>query len=144
MGIWQDFRDFVTGRGVIQTAVAFVIGLAVVALVTAVVTGFITPLIGLALGNTNLSQYNVTVTVGDHSSTFQVGLIVNAGITFVAILLVLFLAIVYPMARLERRRKEREKAAPTTKECPFCLTTVPIKATRCPACTSPLSAEPAK
>ncbi|MCI4368665.1 MAG: large conductance mechanosensitive channel protein MscL [Thermoplasmata archaeon] len=136
MGVVEEFKTFLSQGNVIQLAVAFIIGAAFTAVVTAFVTDIVTPLIGIP-GNADFSGENFTV----GHSIFHVGLFVNAVIAFVLIALVVFFAIVRPVAKVEERRKARLAAAPpTTRACPQCLATVPILAQRCQFCTQPLPA----
>jgi large conductance mechanosensitive channel len=138
MSLASDFRDFVIKGNVIQLAIAFVMGAAFSGVVTAFTGDIINPLIGLP-GHTDFSRYNYTVP--GTNSTFGWGLVVTAIINFFIIATILFFAVVRPLLKIEERRKARAAAEPaTTRTCPFCLTTVPIGAARCPACTSNLPA----
>ncbi len=131
MGVWADFKAFASRGNVVNVAVGFVIGVAFTALVTAFAAGIITPLVSLAVPSIG----KVNETVG--SVTFHLGVVVTAAIALVIDLVVIFFVIVYPLAIVERRRKARQpKPEPTTKECPFCFSTIGIKATRCAFCTS--------
>lgn len=134
MGLWEDFKNFALKGNVVELAIAVVIGLAFQAVIAALVADLITPLIGIP-GHFDFSEWKTTV----GSSVFLQGAFLNALISFVTIALVVFFLIVRPMAMMEERRKAKEpKAAPTTRECPECLSQVPIKAKRCAHCTSPL------
>lgn len=136
MGVLSEFKSFLTKGNVIDLAVAIVIGLAFVAVVNSFVTDIVAPLIAIP-GSHDLSKYNVTVGGGK----FLTGSFVTAVINFVLIAIVVFFVLVRPMAKLEERRKARLPAAPpATRECPFCLSQVPVKATRCAFCTSQLAA----
>lgn len=135
MSALDDFRAFITKGNVVDLAVGVVIGLAFNAVVMAFVTDIITPLISLP-GSHDFSAYSVTV----HGGTFLYGAFITAIINFVLIALVVFFAIVRPMSQMEARRKAKVAAAPPdTRECPACLSKVPIKATRCAFCTSALT-----
>ena len=116
---------------VIDLAVAVVIGVAFNAVVTALVTDMITPLIGIP-GHMNFTSITYTV----NGSVFMVGSFVNAVINFITIALVVFFLIVRPISKM----KERGKApvSPTTKQCPECLSTIPLHAKRCAFCTAKL------
>lgn len=132
MGLLKDFENFITKGNVIDLAVAVVIGVAFNAVVTALVSDIITPLIGIP-GHVDFSVLTYTI----NGSTFMIGSFINAVISFVTIALVVFLLLVKPASKLEERRKAKEKAAaPTTKECPQCCSQIPIKAKRCMYCTS--------
>jgi large conductance mechanosensitive channel len=134
MSLASDFREFISKGNIIQLAVAFVIGAAFTAVVTAAVADVITPLIGIP-GPVDFQNWNTTI----GQSTFHQGLFLNALISFVTIALVVFFAIVRPVAKMEERRKAKEPPPEVTeKECPYCYSKVSIKATRCAFCTSEL------
>ena len=134
MSILEDFKSFITKGNVIDLAVAVVIGVAFNAVVTAFVTDIVTPLIGVA-GHVDFSAIKYTV----NGSTFLVGTFLNAVISFATISLVVFLLIVKPMAKMkELSDKKTKPAEPETKQCPECLSTIPLKAKRCAFCTSEL------
>ena len=132
MGAWQDFRKFLTQGNIVALAVAFVIGLAFSAVVMGFVTDIINPIIGIP-GDTNLSDLHYNV----GHSTILYGSWFNTIIAFVLIAAVIFFGLVRPTAKLAERQAKRKAAdPPTTRECPFCLSTIPIKATKCMYCTS--------
>jgi len=139
MGAVEDFKTFIAQGNVIQLAVAFVIGVAFTAIVTAVVTGLVMPLISIP-GSVNFATYTVTVGHG----TFLVGSVVGAIITFVVIALVVFFGVVRPVAHMaERAAAKKAKAAATTRPCPECLSAIPIAAKRCSFCTQAVPPVPA-
>jgi large conductance mechanosensitive channel len=127
-----DFAKFVQQGNLVQLAVAFVLGAAFAALVSALVTDLFTPLIGVA-GHFDFSAWTYTV----NGSTFYQGLFLNALIAFVTIALVVFFAIALPYQRhLDRQAAKTAAAPPTTRACPECLSQIPLAATRCAFCTS--------
>lgn len=130
---FDEFKEFLSKEDVVSLAVAVVIGAAISTLVSALVTGLVTPLIGIP-GHVNFT--NITYTI--HGSTFKPGLFVNALINFVVIAAVVFFVIVRPITKLNERAKAGKQAGPTSKTCPYCLSTIPLKATRCAYCTSHL------
>ncbi len=133
MGVWQDLKAFLTKDTFASMAVAIVVGLAVVTVVTALIDDLINPLIGLALSG-NLDNAFIVTVLG---ATFTFGAFITALINFVVVLVVIFFVIVYPLAkRAERIAARKAKAPATTRECPECFSTINIKATRCPFCTS--------
>lgn len=135
MSALDDFRVFITKGNALDMAVGIVIGLAFTAIVTALVTDLINPLIGLP-GSHDFSSYSFTL----NGSHFLYGAFVTAVINFLLITLVVFFVIVRPVAQMEARRKVSVAVAPPdTRECPACLSKVPIKATRCAFCTSALT-----
>lgn len=137
MSALDDFKAFITKGNVIDLAVAVVIGLAFQAVVTAFVTDIITPLISIP-GSHDFSRYSFQIGGG----TFLYGAFITAVINFVMIALVVFFVLVRPVAQAAARRASKQAAAPpTTKDCPFCLSKVPIAATKCAYCTSELPAK---
>jgi large conductance mechanosensitive channel len=132
--IREDFGKFVRQGNLVQLAIAFVMGAAFSALVTALVTDLFTPLIGLA-GHFNFASWTFTA----HGSTFQQGEFLNALIAFVTIAVVVFFAIALPYQRyVDRQAAKKAAAAPTTRACPECLSQIPLAAKRCSFCTSPV------
>jgi large conductance mechanosensitive channel len=126
----KGFRDFITRGNLIDLAVAVVIGLAFTAIVTAIVKDLITPLIG-AIWKTNNFE---TLTFKVNGSTFGIGDLLNAILSFVIIAAVVYFLVVAPMARFLTWRQRNAEA--TTRDCPECLSTIPIAATRCMYCTT--------
>jgi large conductance mechanosensitive channel len=126
----KGFRAFLAQGNFISLAVAVVVGTAFTTLVTAVVADFITPLIAAIAGKPNFG--NLTFTV--HNSKFSYGLFVNALLSFIIVVAVVYYLIVAPLAKLTDRMN-RNKAA-TERNCPECLSTIPIAASRCMYCTA--------
>lgn len=150
----EDFKAFIMRGNVVDLAVGIVIGVAFGAIVSSFVKDVIMPPVGLALGNvdfTNLFAVLKQGTVpGPYPSlaaaqqagavSINYGVFINTIINFIILAAVVFFFVVRPIAKMHARQKAAEvtPAAPTTKECPFCFTNIPIKATRCPNCTSEL------
>ena len=133
--IREDFGKFIRQGNLVQLAVAFVMGAAFSALVTALVADIFTPLIGVA-GDFDFSSWRYTI----NHSTFQQGAFINALISFVTVALVVFFAIALPYQRyMDRKAAKAAKAAPTTRNCPECLSAIPLAAKRCSFCTSALT-----
>jgi large conductance mechanosensitive channel len=145
----KEFRDFIMRGNVIDLAVALIIGAAFGAIITSLVADIIMPPIGLALGRVDFANLFLVLkdgakAAGPYASlddakaagavTVNYGVFVIKVVTFLIVAFVVFM-IIKAMARL----RPREAVAPSTKECPFCLSVVPLKATRCPHCTSQLS-----
>ena len=129
-----DFRKFILRGNVVDLAVGIVIGAAFNTIVQEFVKDLITPLIGL-FGGFDFSSWKFTY----NHSIFAVGSFVNAVISFLIMAAVVYFFVVKPVNALQDRftpHKEPEK--PTTRDCPFCLSTVPLKATRCAYCTAQL------
>lgn len=132
MGAMDDFRTFITKGNAVDMAVGIVIGTAFTAIVNAIVAGLLLPLISVP-GSINFSSYSHKFGGG----VFMYGTVITALITFVIIALVIFFGVVRPIAQMEARRAAKQpKAAATTRECPECLSQIPLKATRCMYCTS--------
>lgn len=124
--IREDFVKFVQQGNLVALAIAFVIGAAFTALITALVADVFTPLIGAA-GHFNFSSWQFTL----NGSVIMQGAFLNAVISFLIIVTVVFFLIALPYQRLQNRKK----AAPaTTRPCPECLTQIPLAAKRCSAC----------
>jgi large conductance mechanosensitive channel len=126
----KGFRDFISRGNLIDLAVAVVIGTAFTAVVTAIVTDLIGPLLAAIGGTPNFASLSFTI----NKSHFLIGSFINAVITFLIIAAVVYFLIVAPMARISARfHKEAEV---TTRDCPECLSTIPLAATRCMYCTT--------
>jgi large conductance mechanosensitive channel len=125
----KGFREFITRGNLLELAVAVVVGTAFTAVVTAIVKDLITPLIAAIWKQPNFSTLTFTV----HGSKFLYGDFINALIASVIIALVVYFLIVLPMAKLIMRL-ERNKEA-TERDCPECLSSIPLAATRCKYCT---------
>ena len=125
----KGFREFLTRGNLLELAVAVIIGTAFTAVVMAIVKDLITPLIAAIWKQPNFSSLTFTV----HGSKFLYGDFINALLTFVIIAAVVYFLIVLPMAKLITRL-ERNKEA-TERDCPECLSAIPIAATRCKYCT---------
>jgi large conductance mechanosensitive channel len=135
-GIREDFGKFIRQGNLVQLAIAFVMGAAFSALVTALVADLFTPLIGVA-GKFDFSSWQSVL----NGSTFRQGAFINALITFVTVAVVVFFAIALPYQRyVDRQAAKAPKPAATTRPCPECLTQIPLAAKRCSACTSPVAA----
>lgn len=133
MGVYADFKKFLISGSLVSMAVAFVVGLAIVALVTALVTDIIDPLIGAA-GHVNFSSLGI-LTI-NHSSLLG-GALLGAIINFLILMVVVFFLIAYPYQKYVERKAAREAAKPPTmRDCPNCFNSISVKATRCGFCTS--------
>jgi large conductance mechanosensitive channel len=125
----SGFRKFLLRGNLIDLAVAVVIGVAFNAVVQALVTDIIGPLIAAIVGQPSFGHLSFTI----HHSKFPYGLLINALITFLSIAAVVYFLIVSPMNRLMALTKRTEAA--TTRDCPECTSEIPIAATRCMYCT---------
>jgi large conductance mechanosensitive channel len=150
--MWKEFKEFILRGNVVDMAVGIVIGAAFGTIVKSLVDDVIMPPIGLLLGNVDFANLFVVLKEGSPASpyaalstaqeagavTINYGLFINTVVSFLIVALVIFL-LIRGINRL-RREEEAPPAEPTTKECPYCLSSIPIKATRCPQCTSELDA----
>ena len=103
-GVFKEFREFISRGNVVDLAVAVVIGAAFTAIVTAVVAGLITPIIGM-IGGKDFNDIDFEI----NGSTFEVGLVINAVIYFVVVAAVVFFGVVKPLNVLEKRRKRGDE-----------------------------------
>ena len=143
----KEFKQFVMRGPVIDLAVGVIIGAAFGKIVSSLVNDIIMPPIGLILGHVDFSNLFINLSGTQYGSvadakkagaaTLNYGVFLNTVIEFLIIALALFLLI---RAVNRMFHKEEPAAAPTSKDCPYCATSIPIKATRCPQCTSQLAA----
>ncbi len=129
------FRAFILRGNVVDLAVGIVIGAAFTAIVNGLVSDIITPLI--PTGKLSLDSWSIPITYS--GGTLKVGAFINAVISFLIIAFVIYFFVVRPVNALMARYKPKEvQAPPATRDCPYCLNSVPLMATRCGHCTSPL------
>ncbi|NLE99524.1 MAG: large conductance mechanosensitive channel protein MscL [Anaerolineales bacterium] len=141
----KEFKEFITRGNMIDLAIGVIIGGAFGAIVSSLVNDIIMPPIGLLLGKVNFSNLFIDLSGKGYetlqaakdagAATINYGSFINTVINFLIIALVIFLVV----KQINRLRKPAAPAAPTTKDCPYCRTAIPIKATRCPNCTSQLA-----
>ena len=131
----KGFRQFVLRGNVLDLAVAVVVGAAFGAVVTALVKDLITPLIAAIVGKPDFSAIQFQV----NGSKFLIGDFINAVVSFLLISAAVYFFVIVPMnALMSRIRRGDKPPDPTTKECPECLSTIPIAARRCAFCASAL------
>ena len=131
----KDFKEFLLRGNLVDMAVGIVIGVAFAAVVTALVTDLITPLIAAIGGQPNFAGLKFRV----NGSEFLYGAFVNALIAFLVIAAVVFFLVVKPVNHLMNRRRTEPEVESTTRECPQCLSRIPVGARRCAFCTSEVS-----
>jgi large conductance mechanosensitive channel len=150
MGMMKEFREFAIKGNVIDMAVGIIIGAAFGPIVGSLVGDVIMPPIGLLLGNVDFSNLFVILKNGAAAGpyvsvaaakaagavTINYGTFINTIINFVIVAFAVFMMI--RVMNKMKREQPAPAAAPTTKECPHCFSTVHIKAVRCPNCTSSL------
>ena len=128
----KEFKDFAMRGNVMDLAIAVIIGGAFGKIIASLVNDVLMPLIGLLLGG--ISFADLSITVGD--AVIAYGLFIQAIVDFIIVAFVIFM-LVRTMNNM-KKKEEAPAAEPTTKACQYCFSTVPIKATRCPNCTSQL------
>ena len=148
--MFKEFKEFAMKGNVIDMAVGIIIGAAFGTIVNSLVQDVIMPPIGLLLGNADFSNIfsvlkegkvagpyaSVAAAKSAGAVTINIGVFINTIISFILIAFAVFL-MVRTINRM-RREEEAPAPAPTTKDCIYCLSKIPIKATRCPNCTSEL------
>jgi len=142
--MWREFKEFIARGNVIDLAVAVIIGAAFGKIITSLVEGVIMPPIGLALGKADFSSLFIDLS-GQHPVSLAeakakglpviaYGALVNDIISFLIIALVVFLVV-----KAVNRLRAAPPPPPNTKDCPLCLTAIPLAARRCPACCADLA-----
>jgi len=146
----KEFKEFAMRGNVVDMAVGIIIGAAFGLIIGSLVTDLLMPPIGLLMGNVDFSNLFLVLkegkTAGPHATvaaakaagavTLNYGLFVNTVVNF----LIVAFAIFFLIRGMNSLKKKEEAPAPTTKECPQCLSTIPLKATRCGHCTSEIRA----
>lgn len=134
----REFKEFVMRGNMIDLAIGIILGAAFGKVVTSLVTDILMPPVGLALGRVDFANLFISLN-GQRYPTLQVaktagaptinyGIFFNTILDFIVVAFVIFLVV----RQINRMRRE----SPTTRECPYCASLIPIKATRCPSCTS--------
>jgi large conductance mechanosensitive channel len=150
MGMMKEFKEFAVKGNVVDMAVGIIIGAAFGTIVKSLVSDVIMPPIGLLLGNVDFANLFAVLKQGtppgpyaalaDASSagavTINYGVFINTIISFLIVAFAVFILI--RKINSLKRKEEAPAPAPTTKDCPFCYSSIPIKASRCPHCTSEL------
>ena len=145
----KEFREFAARGSMLDMAVGIILGAAFATIIRSLVVDIIMPPIGLLLGDVDFANLFVVLKHGAPGGpyaslsiaqeagavTMNYGMFINAVLIFIIVAFCLFLVI----RQMNKMKKEEPAAEPTIKECPFCFTTIPISATRCPNCTSQLT-----
>ena len=143
----KEFKEFAMRGNVLDMAIGIIIGAAFGKIVTSFVNDVLMPPLGLLLGNSDFSNKFITLKGESFATldaakeagsvTLNYGLLANTIIDFVIVAFAIFIVV----KQVNRLKKKPEAPPPNTKDCPFCLSTVPIKASRCGHCTSELKVE---
>jgi len=140
----KEFKEFAMRGNVIDLAVGIILGAAFSGIVTSLVKDVIMPPIGMILGGVDFSEFFINLSGTPYetlaaaqeagAATINIGLFINTVLNFVIVAFAIFIVI----KQINRLKKAPPPADPTTKDCPQCLSSVPIKATKCAFCTSNL------
>jgi large conductance mechanosensitive channel len=140
MGMVKEFKDFAMKGNVVDMAVGIIIGAAFGKIISSLVSDVIMPPIGLLLGNVDFSALAVTLreatTDASPAVAIKYGMFINTILDFVIVAFAIFLVV----KQMNRLKKPAPAPAATSRDCPHCLMSVPVKATRCGHCTSELKA----
>jgi large conductance mechanosensitive channel len=144
----RDFKAFVLRGNVLDLAIAVIIGTSFGKIVTSLVNDIIMPPLGLLLGRVDFSSLFVSLSGVPYASlsdaqaagapTLNYGVFIKALVDFLIVALVMFV-LIRVVTRAQQAKASKAPPAPTTRECPFCTSTISLKATRCPQCTSELT-----
>ena len=140
--MFKEFKAFAMRGNVLDMAVGIIIGAAFGRIITSFVSDIIMPPFGLLLGKVDFSTLFLNISGTSYATlaqakaagaaTINYGVFLNTVLDFLIVALVIFLLV----RQVNRWGKPEPAAAPTTKECPYCISAIPLKATRCPNCTS--------
>lgn len=151
----KEFREFAIRGNVVDMAVGIVIGTAFGTIAKSLVSDVIMPPIGLLLGNVDFSNLFIVLKEGAAASapyktlaaaqqagavTINLGVFINTLISFIIVAAAMF-SLVRGINKMHRQKEQTPPSEPSTKNCPYCLSAIPIKASRCPMCTSRLDDE---
>jgi large conductance mechanosensitive channel len=144
--MFKEFKAFAMRGNVLDMAVGIIIGAAFGRIITSFVSDIIMPPLGLVIGKVDFSTLFLNISGTSYATlaqakaagaaTINYGVFLNTVLDFLIVALVIFLLV----RQVNRWGKPAPAAAPTTKECPYCVSAIPLKATRCPACTSEVRA----
>ncbi|HTU15481.1 MAG TPA: large conductance mechanosensitive channel protein MscL [Solirubrobacterales bacterium] len=132
MKVLVGFKEFIARGNVVELAVAVVIGAAFTALVNSMVKDLMTPIIAAIIGEPDFSALSFTI----NGSVFTYGSFINALIAFLSVSAAVYFLVVAPMNAYKEHRARDEEA--THRDCPECLSEIPVAATRCAHCTTRL------
>jgi large conductance mechanosensitive channel len=141
----KEFKEFAMKGNVLDMAVGIIIGAAFGKIITSFVSDILMPPLGLLLGNTDFSSMFINLSGQTYptiaaakeagAATLNYGIFINTIIDFIIVAFAIFLLV----RQVNKLKRQPEPAAPNTKTCPYCVSAIPIKASRCPQCTSQLT-----
>jgi len=144
--MFKEFKEFAAKGNVMDMAVGIIIGAAFGKIVSSLVDDVIMPPIGLLLHHVDFANLFISLTGGDYPTiaaakaagapTINYGLFLNTILNFLIVAFAVFIMV----KQINRWKKAPAPAAPNTKECPYCASQIPLKATKCPNCTSEIRA----
>ncbi len=132
----RDFKTFILRGNVVDLAVGIVIGVAFGTLIQAFIKDLIMPIIGIFGGTPDFSAVYFTI----NNSRFLIGDFITVLIAFIVLAAVIFFFVVRPVNALMAHRKTELPADPTTRDCPYCMSSIPVKASKCAFCTADVPA----
>ena len=142
--MFKEFKEFAMRGSVLDLAIGIIIGAAFGKIITSFVGDILMPPIGLLLGKVDFNNLFINLSSGHYATlkeakdagaaTINYGLFIAAIIDFLIVAFVIFLIV----RQINRMKRKSAEEAPTTKDCPFCASSIPLAATRCPHCTSDL------
>lgn len=142
--MWDEFKEFAVRGNMIDMAIGIIVGGAFGKIVTSLVNDIVMPPFGLLLGQVDFSNMYINLSGGDYGSlakaqeagavTLTYGQFLTTVLDFLIVSLVMFVVV----RQINRLRRQKEPPAKSTQNCPYCTSTIPVEATRCPECTSKL------
>jgi large conductance mechanosensitive channel len=132
----DGFKKFLLRGNVVDLAVAVVVGAAFKDIVDTMVKGLITPLLGIFGGVPDFSALSFSI----NNSRFLVGEFINAIVAFIILAAIIYFVVVVPINKMMARYQPQEPEPQVTRECPECLSKIPVKATRCAFCSTEVAA----
>ena len=140
----KEFKEFAVKGNVVDLAVGIIIGAAFTGIVQSLVNDILMPPLGWLVGNIDFSELAIALPMrssGDEPVTINYGKFINALLNFVLVAFAVFLLV----KQINRLKRKETPPAPNTKNCPYCISPMDLKATRCPHCTAELAlASPSK
>jgi large conductance mechanosensitive channel len=142
--VFSEFKDFIMKGNVLDMAIGIIIGIAFGKIVTSLVNDVLMPPLGLILGKVDFTNLFVNLSGTPANSldaarasglpTINYGIFLNTVLDFVIVAFIIFLIV----RMVNKFQKQKQEALPETRECPFCISKIPVKAVKCPQCTSEL------